>query len=173
MALLSDLSVRLRSSWRILIKELSGFGVVGGVCLVIDLGLFQLLYAQAGLGPVAAKLVSTAVSVTAAYFGHRHWSFSHRARTSLRREYSLFFVVNGLALLLGLGVVAFVHYVLRQDSALVLQLANIVSIGAGTVLRYLCYRAWVFVSDDNPAAVAHRLHQERRVRQFDCERAAA
>src|SRR5689334_18812220 len=124
MALLSDLSVRLRRSWRILLKELSAFGVVGAVCLVIDLGLFQVLYTHTGVGAVTARLVSTALSVTVAYFGHRHWSFSHRARTSLRREYGLFFVVNGLALLLGLGVVAFVHYGLGQNSALILQLAN-------------------------------------------------
>src|SRR3954447_21503135 len=151
MGKLSDLSVRLRRSWRVLLKELSAFGAVGAVCLVIGLGLFQLLYAHTGMGAVTARFISTAVSAAVAYFGHRHWSFSHRARTSLRREYVLFFVVNGVALLLGLAVVAFVRYGLGQNSALILQLANIASIGAGTVLRFLCYRAWVFVADDNPA----------------------
>src|SRR4051812_27704252 len=173
MGKLSDLSVRLRRSWRVLLKELSAFGAVGAVCLVIDLGLFQLLYAHTGMGAVTARFISTAVSVTVAYFGHRHWSFSHRARTSLRREYVLFFVVNGVALLLGLAVVAFVHDVLHQESTLILQLANIASIGAGTLLRFVCYRIWVFVPENSPIAVAHRLHQESRALSREGQRTAA
>jgi putative flippase GtrA len=141
---------RATTAWRVIVKELSAFGVVGGVCFLIDIGLFQLLYAHVGLGAVTAKLISTLVSVTVAYFGHRHWSFSHRARTGLRREYTLFAVVNGVTLLIGLGLVWLVRYPLGQDSALLLQLANIASIGVGTVLRFLAYRRWVFLA---PAAV--------------------
>ena len=132
------------TTWRLLLKELSAFGIVGAVCFVIDVGLFQLLYVHAGLGAVTAKTLSTLVSMTVAYFAHRSWSFSHRARTGMRREYVLFAVVNGATLLLNVGVVAFVRYPLGQDSAVVLQLANVVSIGVGTVARYLSYRRWVF-----------------------------
>jgi putative flippase GtrA len=135
---------RLRTTWRLLLKELSAFGVVGACCFVLDVGLFQLLYGVLGTGAVLAKLVSTLVSTTVAYFGHRYWSFSHRARTGLRREYVLFALVNGLTLLLGLGIVAFVRYPLGQEHALVLQAANVFSIGLGTVIRYLAYRQWVF-----------------------------
>ena len=93
--------------------------------------LFQLLYAHVGLGAVTAKCLATLVSMTVAYFAHRFWSFSHRARTGLRREYLLFAVVNGATLLLNVGVVAFVRYPLGQESALVLQVANIAGIAAG------------------------------------------
>ena len=82
--------------------------------------------------------------MTVAYVGHRYWSFSHRARTGLRREYVLFALVNGVTLLLNLGVVAFVRYPLGQESASVLQMANIAGIATGTVIRYLSYRRWVF-----------------------------
>jgi len=92
--------------------------------------------------------------MTVAYVAHRQWSFSHRARTSLRRAYLVFALVNGLTLLLSLTVVALVRYPLGQESALVLQLANIGSIAAGTVIRFLSYRRWVFVAHDHPAAVA-------------------
>lgn len=159
---LSGLQARLRASRKALIKELSAFGVVGIVCFVIDLGLFQLLYGPAGAGALTAKLVSTLVSMTVAYFAHRHWSFSHRARTGLRREYTLFFVVNGVTLLLGLALVAFVHFPLGQDGSVPLQLANIASIALGTLIRFVAYRTWVFVGENDPAAVAHRLAQERR-----------
>lgn len=136
--------LRLGTTWRLLLKELSAFGVVGVACFAIDILLFQLLYAHVHLGAVTAKCLATLVSTTVAYFAHRYWSFSHRARTGLRREYVLFVVVNGATLLLNVGAVAFVRYPLGQQGALVLQAANVAGIGAGTIIRYLSYRRWVF-----------------------------
>jgi putative flippase GtrA len=136
--------VRMDTTWRLLIKELSAFGVVGATCFAIDVVLFQLLYAHAGFGAVTAKFFATMVSMTVAYFAHRYWSFSHRARTEVRREYVLFAVINGAALLLGAAVVAVVRYPLGQDSSMVLQTANVTAIVLSTVLRYLAYRRWVF-----------------------------
>jgi putative flippase GtrA len=143
---------RLRRRRRTVLRELGAFGVVGAACTVLDLGLFQVLYAELGVGAVASRLVSTVVSVTVAYFAHRHWSFAHRARTGLRREYGLFFAVNVATLGLGLATVWVVHVPLGQEDALVLQAANVASIAVGTVLRFLCYRAWVFVSPASRAA---------------------
>lgn len=143
---------RLIRSWRLLVKELSAFGVVGVVCFVIDVGLFQLLYAHTGTGAVTAKLLSTLVSMTVAYVGHRYWSFSHRARTGVGREYLLFLAINGSTLLLGLGIVAAVRYGLDQEGALIMQAANIASIVVGTVIRYLAYRQWVFPAADSKHA---------------------
>jgi putative flippase GtrA len=154
---------RLRGTWRLLVKELSAFGVVGAVCFALDLGLFQVLYTSAGFGAVLAKLTSTVVSTTVAYLGHRYWSFSHRARTGVRREYLLFAVVNGLTLVLGLVMVAVARYGLGQESALVLQAVNVVSIGLGTLIRYFCYRQWVFPSHDSP----HAEGQRRKARDAD------
>jgi putative flippase GtrA len=122
--------------------------------------VFQLLYVGAGADAVLAKLVSTVVSTTAAYIGHRTWSFSYRARTGLRREYLLFVAVNAVTLLIGLAIVWAVSHPLGQDDALVLQLANVVSIGLGTVLRFVSYRRWVFVDHDHPAAVAARARRD-------------
>lgn len=142
----SPLLSRARSTWRLLLKEISAFGVVGTVCFFLDLGVFQLLYAHLGVGAVTSKLISTVVSMTVAYFAHRHWSFSHRARSGLGREYSIFMVVNGATLLLGLALVAFVRYPLGQESALPLQITNVISTGLGALIRFLCYRRWVFVA---------------------------
>jgi putative flippase GtrA len=161
-SLLISFRDRVRQSWRILAKELGAFGVVGATCFVIDLGLFQILYAHVGLGAVTSKLVSTLISMTVAYFAHRHWSFSHRARTGLRREYSLFFVVNGFTLLLGLALVAAVRYPMGYDDPLALQIANVASTAVGTLIRFVCYRAWVFVSEQAPAAMAHQEKLRRR-----------
>jgi putative flippase GtrA len=141
---IADLTRRLSSAGQLLVKELSAFGIVGIACFAIDVGLFQVLYANVGLGPVTAKLLSTLVSTAVAYIAHRYWSFSHRTSYNRRREYLIFAAVNAITLLLSLGVVAFVHHVLGQDSSLMLQVANVGSIAAGTVIRFLSYRRWVF-----------------------------
>lgn len=144
-----------------LAKELGAFGVVGAVCFALDIVLFQVLYTYAGADAVLSKLLATLVSMTVAYVGHRYWSFSHRARTGVRREYLLFVVINGATLLLGLLIIFVVRHPLQQESALVLQVANIASIGVGTVIRYLSYRRWVFPAvgpTDAADVAAERTH---------------
>ena len=47
-------------------------------------------------------------------------------------------------------VVAFVRYPLGQESPLVLQVANVAGIAAGTAIRYLAYRQWVFPRASSP-----------------------
>ena len=49
----------VRSSWRILLKEVAAFGAIGAISLVIDLGLFNLLLHH---GALKAKCVSTIVA---------------------------------------------------------------------------------------------------------------
>ena len=134
----------LRGTWRVLVKELSAFGVVGAVSFLIDVSVFQFLITQTEIGAVTSKLLAALVSTTTAFLGHRFWSFSHRSHTQLHRDYVRFAVVNGGTLLLSLAIVAFVRYPLGQESALVLQAANVTSIAIGTVIRFLVYRAWVF-----------------------------
>jgi putative flippase GtrA len=121
------------------------------VAFFVDLGIFQLFYAHLGVGAVTSKFVSTVVSMTVAYFGHRHWSFSHRARRNARHEYLLFAVINGTTLLLQLGIVALVRYPMGLDGALQLQIANVFAIGVTTVIRYLSYRRWVFPAQPESA----------------------
>ena len=146
--MLDALADRVHTTTRLLLKELGAFGVVGAVCFLLQVGCFQLLYAHLGVGPVLSNLIATVVSMTAAYIGHRYWSFSHRARSSVRREYVLFAAINGVTLLLGLGIVALVSSPPGEESTLVLQIANISSIVLGTVIRYLGYRRWVFRAPD-------------------------
>ena len=149
------LAGRLGTTWRLRLKELSAFGIVGAVCFVLQVATFQLLYAHWGVGAVTSNVLANVVSMTVAYFAHRYWSFSHRARTIMAREYVLFAAINGVTVLLGIGLVALVRYPLHQQGALMLQAANVASIVLGTAVRYLGYRQWVFpaqdkVSDSSP-----------------------
>ena len=135
-----------------MVHELGAFGVVGGVCLLVDLGVFHLLYAYLGTGAVTSKLVAGLVATTLAFLGHRSWSFARRRRIGLGRQYSLFLLINGGTLLLSLGIVAVVRYPLGQEAPLVLQAANMAAIAVGTALRWLTYRLWVFPARTRPVA---------------------
>lgn len=126
------------------LKELGAFGVVGGIAFVVDVGLFQLLYGHLEVGAVTSKTLATLVSMTVAFLGHRNWAFADRDRTTIRRSFALFTLINLGTLVLGAAIIWFVRYPLDQESLLIIQIANIGSIGLNSVLRYLSYRRWVF-----------------------------
>ncbi len=149
-----DLLGELKVTWRILVKELSAFGVVGFVNLFVDIGLFNWLHFGLGLGPTTSKVLSTGVATTSAYFMNRHWSFSHRARTGLAREYSLFFGLNGIALLMGVAINDVTYYVLSRTDHVSMNIANLLGIGLGTIFRFWAYKRWVFLAPDTPEAIA-------------------
>lgn len=141
---------RFSTPWRVLLKELSAFGVLGLINLFIDVGLFNWLHFKMGVGPTTSNIISTGVATTISYFGNRHWSFSHRARTGLRREYTLFFVINLIALGIGSLVIAFTYYVIGTQDPFALNIAKVVGIGIGTVLRFWSYKRWVFPPHQEP-----------------------
>jgi putative flippase GtrA len=144
------LTARLRGSWRILLKEISAFGVVGAGALVIDLAIFKELSPH---GALKAKCVSTAVSTTVAYFGNRHLSFSHRARTTIGRETSFFFGINLITLAFSELVLALFVYGFHQShGGDVIQVVNIGTIALGTLFRFWSYKRFVFLNPDRVRA---------------------
>jgi putative flippase GtrA len=139
---------RLRGSWRILLKEITAFGVVGAFCLVLDLGLFNLLLHQ-DIGVLTAKCISTVVATSVAYLGNRHLSFSHRARTGLARETSYFFAINVVVLVLSELVLALFAYPLGfKYDHLVMNVVNFGTIVCGTIFRFWAYKRFVFLHPD-------------------------
>lgn len=145
-ARLSALRTHVRSSWRILLKEVMAFGLVGVLGLVIDLGLYNALSQH---GWLKAKCVSTIVATVFAYFGNRYLSFSHRARTSIGRETSFFFAINLVVLGLSELVLALFAYPLDQrNDHLVMNVVNLATIGLGTVFRFWAYKRFVFLHPD-------------------------
>jgi len=145
--------VAVKSLWlraEDLVSQVMKFGVVGLVALVVDVGLFNLLRFAGGEGPLydkplTAKVVSVIVATTVAYIGNRIWTFSDRGRTSYLREYFLFFVLNGAALLITLGCLWFSHYALGLTGPLADNIsANVIGLGLGTLFRFWSYRKWVF-----------------------------
>lgn len=141
-----DLRSYLRKSWRILLKEVAAFGLIGFVSLVIDLSIYNALSPQ---GWLKAKFVSTIVATAFAYFGNRYWSFSHRARTSIGRETSFFFGINIVVLIVSELILALFAYPLNQRSDhLVMNAVNLATIALGTLFRFWSYKRFVFLHPD-------------------------
>ncbi|QYC38761.1 GtrA-like protein [Nonomuraea coxensis DSM 45129] len=144
---------RLYERFSSLVHELAKFGSIGAVAFVIDTGLLNFCHIVIGLGPLTSKLVATVVSTTFAYLGNRYWTFRHREQTGLGREYFLFFLLNGIALLLGILTIGFTTYTLGLNDTLSVNIANIVGVGLGTLFRYWSYKKWVFLEATEPIPV--------------------
>lgn len=146
----------LSAPMRLLMKEIAAFGLIGILNLLLDTILFNLLLSSdLGLGPNKASLISTCVTTLLAYFGNRHLSFSHRARSGLGRETTFFFVVNFIALAFSQVVIAIFSYPLgQQDNTLELNIVRLGTIGIGTVFRFWAYKRFVFLEIVEPERTA-------------------
>lgn len=135
---------------RRLARELAKFGTVGIIAYVVDVGTYNLLVfggdnALLHDKPLTAKVVSGVLATCVAYAGNRQWTFRHRGRHGLAREYALFLLVNGLALGVTLLPLAMSRYVLDLRGPLADNLAgNVIGVGLGTVFRFWAYRTYVF-----------------------------
>jgi putative flippase GtrA len=99
---------------------------------------------------LTAKTLATLVAATIAFFGNRFWTWRHRLRSGIAREYVLYFTFNGIGLVIALAFLGLSHYGLGQiwpffetPIADVIA-ANVVGLGAGTAFRFWSYRRFVF-----------------------------
>jgi putative flippase GtrA len=135
--------------WHHLIRELTKFGIIGVFNTALDFVVFNLLHFGAGIGPLTSQCLSVVVSATSSYFMNRHWTFRHRARSGLRREYALFFIFNGVGLVIALTVLAVVRYGMGLEDPFSLNIAKVVGLVLGTLFRFWSYRRWVFLHPDD------------------------
>jgi putative flippase GtrA len=129
--------------------ELGKFFSVGALAYVVGVGGFNLLVhlesAPLASKPLTASIISGILSIFVAYLGNRHWTWRDRARSGARREMSLFFIINGIALIFNVICLAISRYVLGFESALADNIAaNIIGVGLGTLFRFWSYRTIVF-----------------------------
>jgi putative flippase GtrA len=145
-----DLLRDLYTRFKVLIHEVAKFGVVGILAFVITIVGTNVLRYGVGLGPLTSVTIATVVATVFAFLGNKLWAFRHRNGSHWGRETVLFFVFNGIGLLIQLGVVAAVRYGLGVDDKLSYNVSNIIGIGVATIFRLYCYRRWVFlVADDS------------------------
>ena len=134
-------------------QELGKFFSVGLLAYIVGVGGYNALVHAKGAPlaskPLTASVISGVISILVAYFGNRHWTWKDRQRTGARREITLFFLINGIALIFGVLCLAFSRYVLGLESVLADNIsANVVGVGVGTLFRFWTYRTIVFKSSE-------------------------
>jgi putative flippase GtrA len=136
---------------RKLLLQFARFGLVGGVGLVVDFGVFNLLRAtvfdpaRIHEGPVFAKIISTILAIVVNWIGNRFWTFREHRGRQLVREGVEFGVVSVGGLLIGLLCLFVSHYVLGFTSLLADNISsNVIGLALGTAFRFSLYRLWVF-----------------------------
>lgn len=148
MPLITRLLDRLRGAIGVLYREMIKFGVVGAVAFVVDVGGMNLLRQTVMEDkPTGAKIVSASVATAVAWIGNRMWTFRRRRNRPAHHEAALFFLTNGVAVLIGAGIIAGSHYGLGLTSLTADNVANIVGIGIGTLFRFWAYRRFVFTNE--------------------------
>ncbi len=137
---------------RSLAQEVAKFGVVGSIGFVVDVGVFNLLRYAGDPGllehkPLTAKAISVTCATIVTYLGNRHWTWADRERSARHREALLFFLFNGLGMLIALACLAVSHYFLGLHSALADNIsANGVGLALGMLFRFWAYRTYVFTA---------------------------
>jgi putative flippase GtrA len=128
-----------------LAPEAFAFGVIGAGNTLLYL---LIVYLLADIGVVKASVIATVVTTTVAYFANRHWTYRHRPRSALRREYVLFFGFNLAGMVIQSGTLAAVKYgfgLTEKDDLNLIMGVTLVGIALATVFRFWAYRTFVFL----------------------------
>jgi len=149
-----EFAISLYRRFALLIHEVAKFGVIGALAFVVTWGGTNMLHFGFGMGPLTSNAIATVVAATFAFAGNKYWTFRHRADTGLGREYFLFFVLNGVGLLIQLLCIGFTHYTLHLEGRVPYNVALIIGIVLGTLFRYWSYKKWVFLPPQLPAVDA-------------------
>jgi putative flippase GtrA len=135
----------LTSSWRRLLPEVSKFGAIGAVNLVLNYAVFNLLVLTVFVdGQLKANVAATVVATTSSYFMNRHWTYRDRPKSTLHREYALFFLFNLGGMIIELGVLAMAKYGLGITTLVALNVAKGFATVLGMLFRFWTYRTVVF-----------------------------
>ena len=84
------------------------------------------------------------------FLGNRYWTFRHRERTGMGRETIMFFVLNGVGLLIQQACLAWPSMNSAAHDKLSYNAAFLVGIGLATLFRFWSYRKWVWLAHSDP-----------------------
>jgi putative flippase GtrA len=149
---------RLYARFEHLVHEVSKFGAVGAVAYVVDTAIYNVLRVGFGVEALTSGTISMTVSATVAFIGNRFWTWRHRARSGLRREYTLYFIFNLVGLVIALACLGLTKYGLGSiwpafQSLWAENVAkNVVGVFFGTLFRFWSYRKIVFRHDPDAGA---------------------
>ncbi|MCX4823567.1 GtrA family protein [Streptomyces sp. NBC_01142] len=136
----SALRVRLEQ----LTREFAKFGAVGGVGLLVDLGVFNLVRHLTDIPVVRASIVATVVAIGCNYLGFRYFTYRDRDKSRRTKELTLFLLFSVVGLVIQSGVLYVATYGFGWDSPLQSNIFKFLGIGIATLFRFWSYRTWVF-----------------------------
>jgi putative flippase GtrA len=141
---------QLYVTFRHLIHEIARFGTVGAIAYVFTVVLSnELRYGAPGLGPLTSLGTAMVLAATFSYFANRHWTWKHKARSGVRREYGLFIALS----VVGFGIteipLAISEYVIGLHSQIAYNISgNIIGTALGMVWRFWSFKRWVFLEPE-------------------------
>ncbi|WP_371616178.1 GtrA family protein [Streptomyces sp. NBC_00454] len=148
---------------RSLVREVARFGAVGGLGVLVNLGVFNLIRSLTDLQVVRASVIATLVAIGTNYLGFRYFAYRDRAErtgSGRTRELGLFVAFSAIGLVIENGILFAATYGFHWDGPLASNFFKFAGIGLGTVFRFWSYRTWVFKA--LPAAAPVSLVVEQR-----------
>ncbi|WP_328747970.1 GtrA family protein [Streptomyces sp. NBC_00285] len=142
------------SGLRRAVREVAAFGAVGGVGLLVNLVVFNLVRHLTGLPVVRASVIATVVAIVFNYIGFRYFTYRDRDKTGRTKELTLFLLFSAVGLVIENGILYAATYGFGWDSPLQSNVFKFVGIGIATLFRFWSYRSWVFKTLPAREAVA-------------------
>jgi putative flippase GtrA len=139
----------LYDRFRHLIHEGGKFLVVGGVGTVVTFGLANALN---GMGKYKAVTVATIVATIVTFLGNRYWTFKHREGKGNTRDTVMFFILNGVGLLIYYACIWLIQDAAGLKAKIWYNAALVVGTVLGTLFRFWSYRKWVWTAPGPPGA---------------------
>lgn len=127
-----------------LVREVAKFGAVGGLGVLVNLGVFNLIRNTTDLQVVRASVIATVVAIATNYLGFRYFAYRDRAKSGRTRELTLFVAFSAIGLVIENGVLYTATYGFGWDGPVASNVFKFIGIGIATVFRFLSYRTWVF-----------------------------
>jgi putative flippase GtrA len=138
---------------RALAPEVVKFGIIGGLNVIVNAVVFNVLLFLPTFdnSEVKAKVVATAVAMLSAYFMNRHWTYKDRDKSGVHREFMLFVFFNLVGMVIEVAILSATKYWFGLTGWLALNAAMMVGLALGTIFRFFTYRTWVFQHAAVPA----------------------
>jgi putative flippase GtrA len=131
----------LYGRFRHLIHEGGKFIVVGLIGTIVT---FAVANAMNPVGKYLAVTIATVVATVITFVGNRYWTFRHREGQGTTRESAMFFVLNGVGLIIYYACIWLIQDVAGLKGKLWYNVALVVGTGLGTLFRFWSYRKWVW-----------------------------
>ena len=142
----------LYARFRHLIHEGFKFLVIGAVGFIVTFGVANALHS---VGKYKAITIATIMATVITYLGNRYWTFRHREGKGTTRDSIMFFVLNGVGLLIYYGCIGLLDLAGLGRSVAWYNVALVIGTGLGTLFRFWSYRKWIWLARPAPLAGSH------------------